>query len=38
MGGRAVGITHMCASIALGVLVWRQLDDEPDDPEVAAGL
>ena len=28
-----VGITHMLASIALGVLVWkRQLDDDPDPP------
>jgi len=25
-----VGITHMLASIALGWLVWKQLDDDPD--------
>ena len=25
-----VGITHMLASIALGCLVWKQLDDDPD--------
>ncbi len=27
-----VGITHMLASIVLGVLVWRQLDDDPEPP------
>ena len=25
-----VGITHMLASIVLGWLVWKQLDDDPD--------
>ena len=33
-----VGITHMTASIVLGWLVWKGLDDEPDgDPEPLAG-
>lgn len=33
-----VGITHMVASVALGWLVWKQLDDAPDgDPDLPAG-
>ena len=33
-----VGITHMVASIVLGWLVWKGLDDEPDgDPDALAG-
>lgn len=32
-----VGITHMTASIVLGWLVWKGLDDQPDgDPDVTA--
>jgi len=33
-----VGITHMVASIVLGWLVWKGLDDKPDgDPDPVAG-
>ena len=33
-----VGITHMVASIVLGWLVWKGLDDKPDgDPDRVAG-